>query len=231
MVISTSHDGRFQLEGYVWVAQFVPLAVCELATRYARMKQHIEPGRVDAQVPRFACSVYGDPLMESLAETVWPRIEAIVEEPLWPTYTYYRVYETGAVLKPHMDRGSCEVSASICLGADHGDAAPEGSNWPLWLKSLEGRDQSCRMLPGDIVIYQGCDLVHWREAYQGKWQVQVFLHFVRQRGPFATLAKYDCRPALGMPGSTRDEEQCARLAKLEWLRFHARHLRLRPRAR
>jgi hypothetical protein len=226
MVMSTSHARRFQLEGYLCVERFLAPEVCELASRYARMKQHVEPGHVDAQVPRFAYSVYGDTLMESLTETVQPRIEAIIEEPLWPTYTYYRVYETSAVLKPHMDRGSCEVSVSICLGAYYGEAAPEGTNWPLWVRSFAGHDQACRMLPGDLVIYQGCDLLHWREAYQGEWQVQVFLHFVRQKGPFATLAKYDCRPALGMPVSTRDQEQCAKLVRLERLRYHTRHLRL-----
>ncbi len=141
-------------------------------------------------------------------------------------YTYYRVYETGAALEPHIDRGSCEMSASICLGADYGDDAAEGRNWPLWVTSRAGEEQACCMLPGDMVIYQGCDLVHWREVFDGLWQVQVFLHFVRQNGPFATLAKYDCRPALGMPVSTRDEAQYAKLVKLEQMRQHTRHLRL-----
>ncbi len=226
MVKSSSTATCFHLEGYVWVEQFLPLPVCELASQYVRLQQRLEPGRVDSQVPRFAYSVYGDPLMERLAETVRPRIEAIIDEPLWPSYTYYRVYETGAVLEPYMDRGSCEMSASICLGAAYGEEVPEGSNWPLWIKSLAGENQACRMLPGDMAIYRGCDLVHWREVFDRLWQVQVFLHYVRQHGPFATLGKYDCRPALGMPVNTRDEEQYAKLVKLERMRQHTRHLRL-----
>lgn len=82
------------------------------------------------------------------------------------------------------------------------------------------------MLPGDMVIYQGCDLMYWREAYPGVWQVQVFMHFVRQNGPFASLAKFDCRPALGMPVSTRDNERLAKLLKLERLRSRISHVRL-----
>jgi predicted 2-oxoglutarate/Fe(II)-dependent dioxygenase YbiX len=50
---------------------------------------------------------------------------------------------------------------------------------------------------GDAVMYRGCDIYHWREPYkEGKWQAQVFLHYVDQNGPHAEW-KYDKREALG----------------------------------
>ena len=55
-----------------------------------------------------------------------------------------------------------------------------------------------KMEIGDAVMYRGCDIYHWREAYkEGKWQAQVFLHYVDQNGPHAEW-KYDKRESLGM---------------------------------
>ena len=42
----------------------------------------------------------------------------------------------------------------------------------------------------------GCDLYHWRKKYkEGKWQAQVFLHYVDANGPNVEW-KYDKRPNL-----------------------------------
>jgi hypothetical protein len=49
---------------------------------------------------------------------------------------------------------------------------------------------------GDAIIYKGQEKVHWREPYkEGKWQAQVFLHYVDANGPNAEW-KYDKRPKL-----------------------------------
>ena len=53
-----------------------------------------------------------------------------------------------------------------------------------------------KMNVGDAVLYRGMDVYHWREKYtEGKWQAQVFLHYVDQEGPHAEW-KYDKRPKL-----------------------------------
>ena len=36
------------------------------------------------------------------------------------------------------------------------------------------------------MIYLGCDVVHWREPFPGQCYQQVFLHYVRSRGKYAT---------------------------------------------
>ena len=38
---------------------------------------------------------------------------------------------------------------------------------------------------GDLVMYRGNELVHWRPEYKGKWQAQVFFHYVDANGKFA----------------------------------------------
>ena len=52
---------------------------------------------------------------------------------------------------------------------------------------------------GDMMIYRGCDLEHWRNPFKGSVCGQVFLHYNNVNGPFAETNKFDKRPMLGMP--------------------------------
>ena len=49
-----------------------------------------------------------------------------------------------------------------------------------------------------MLIYSGCELEHWREAFQGKDCVQVFLHY-NQISKEADKNKFDKRKHLGLP--------------------------------
>ena len=53
--------------------------------------------------------------------------------------------------------------------------------------------------PGDMIIYSGCELEHWREPFEGKLCGQVFLHYNHANGQFAKDNLYDKRPMLGIP--------------------------------
>jgi hypothetical protein len=53
--------------------------------------------------------------------------------------------------------------------------------------------------PGDLVIYQGCDVPHWRTPLtypDNIWQVQGFFHYVDANGPYVDW-KFDQRPMVG----------------------------------
>ena len=78
---------------------------------------------------------YADSLMESILLHLQPAMEQATGLSLWPTYSYLRIYETGAALAKHTDRHACEISASLTIGYD----APE--LWPLWLES-DGQPRS-----------------------------------------------------------------------------------------
>jgi hypothetical protein len=76
----------------------------------------------------------------------------------------------------------------------------EGDVWPIFMGNNEDKANATevKMEIGDAVMYRGCDIYHWREAYkEGKWQAQVFLHYVDQNGPHAEW-KYDKRESLGL---------------------------------
>ena len=45
-------------------------------------------------------------------------------------------------------------------------------------KKINGNPQKVLMERGDLVFYHGCDLTHWRESFDGKYAIQLFLHYV-----------------------------------------------------
>jgi hypothetical protein len=138
-------------------------------------------------------SHYADIAMETLLTWVQPVMEKHTGYKLSPTYSYARIYKKGDVLKRHKDRFSCEISATMNLGGDP---------WPLYLEPSGKRDMKgikVDLKPGDMLIYSGCELEHWREAFQGKDCVQVFLHYNKADSKKAKENKFDNRPHLGLP--------------------------------
>ena len=145
----------------------------------------------DQQVPN-VYSHYADFAMEALLMKVMPIMKKETNLNLIPTYSYARVYEKGSILKRHKDRPSCEISTTLNLGGDPWSIFidPTGSNnAPAGIKvDLE---------PGDMLVYSGCELEHWREEFTGNICAQVFLHYNNLNGPFKDNNLYDKRPLLG----------------------------------
>ena len=50
-----------------------------------------------------------------------------------------------------------------------------------------------------MLIYRGCEMEHWREAFEGETCAQVFLHYNDASYEEAEKNKYDGRPFLGLP--------------------------------
>ena len=53
--------------------------------------------------------------------------------------------------------------------------------------------------PGDMLVYRGMELEHWREEFQGKDCAQVFLHYNDQKSNDSDKNIFDKRPHLGLP--------------------------------
>jgi len=170
--------------------------------------------RDDKQVPG-AYSKYSDWVMETLLQYMRPIMKEKTGMDLVPTYSYTRLYEKGNILHRHKDRPSCEISTTLHLGGDE---------WPIFLDPsgadfvIGGRNEvdgaykenisikpgAPKGIPidlkvGDMLIYSGCELEHWREPFQGNVCSQVFLHYNHANGPFAKTNLYDKRPMLGIP--------------------------------
>ena len=149
-------------------------------------------------------SHYGNIVMETLLLKCQPEMEKVTGLKLYPAYTYARIYKKGDELKRHKDRFSCEISTTMNLGGDP---------WPIYLDptntDIPSEDKPYEVIgnkgikvdlkPGDMLVYSGCELEHWREKFKGKECVQVFLHYNNRKTPGAKDNMFDKRPHLGLP--------------------------------
>lgn len=137
-----------------------------------------KPWNNDDQVPNTP-SFYSLQGMDDLHEKILPIMEKHTGLKLFKTYSYCRVYKNGDILASHVDRPSCEISVTLCLG--HG----EGETWPIFIRDKNDDKVEAKLEAGDALIYRGCDLSHWRYPFEGEHQAQIFLHYVDQNGPYA----------------------------------------------
>jgi hypothetical protein len=140
-------------------------------------------------------SWYSPYCMEAMAQMLQPMIEGVVGRTLWPVYSYGRIYYSGAELVKHKDRPGSEYAATICLETDP-------VNWSIFFEDPQGIEHELFLNPGDLCVYKGSELLHWREPYQGQKQTQGFIFFVDQFGPYQHL-RYDTRPMLGLSLDTK----------------------------
>src|SRR5210317_566531 len=144
------------------------------------------------QIPN-TYSCYSDIAMETLMLKCQPVMEKATGLKLYPAYTYARIYKHGDILKRHKDRFSCEISTTMNLG---GDA------WPIYLEpSGETGKKGIKvdLKQGDMLVYSGCELEHWRNKFKGNECVQVFLHYNNKKTPGSKENMFDKRIHLGLP--------------------------------
>jgi len=144
-------------------------------------------GHKGAPVPG-AYSRYGDPFTDSVLLTMKEEVERETGLELIPTYSFFRLYTKGDELFHHKDRPGCEISISLCAGYV-GD-----ESWPIF---IEGRP--LYLEAGDMVIYRGCEVTHWRNPLEGEMQAQIFLHWNDINGPLGKDNLYDGRLSMGLP--------------------------------
>tara|TARA_R100001143_G_scaffold55752_1_gene51929 strand:+ start:192 stop:845 length:654 start_codon:yes stop_codon:yes gene_type:complete len=146
----------------------------------------------DQQVPN-TYAHYSDIVMETLLLKLHPLMEKKTGLKLLENYSYVRVYKKGDILKRHKDRFSCEVSTTLNLGGDP---------WPIYLEpsGREGlKGVRIDLKPGDMLVYKGENVEHWREPLQGEKCAQVFLHYNSDKTEGAQNNLYDTRPHPGLP--------------------------------
>jgi len=168
----------------------------------------------DKQVPG-TYSHYADVVMETLLTTLKPKMEKVTGLKLFENYSYTRVYKVKDILRKHKDRFSCEISTTLNLGSDH--------KWPIYInpKQEEGtynettgeympsksKGVKVNLNPGDMLVYRGQLLEHWREPYTGNYCAQVFLHYNNKATKGAEENAFDRRPHLGLPSRFKRVEK------------------------
>ena len=146
----------------------------------------------DEQIPH-TYSQYSNIAMETLMLKCQPEMEKVTGLKLYPAYTYARIYKKGDELKRHKDRFSCEISTTMNLGGD---------DWPIYLEpsgEVGKKGIKVDLKPGDMLVYSGCELEHWRNKFKGEECIQAFLHYNNRKTPGAKDNMFDKRPHLGLP--------------------------------
>ena len=165
-------------------------------------------------------SKYGDPLFDTLLSLGTEKICELTGKDLVPTYSYHRLYTMGTELERHKDRPSCEISTTLCVGYDNSnvDASKYPDwDWPMYVGPKDGEKGTdgmpIHMKPGDMLIYRGDAVEHWRDPLWGNNHAQVFLHYNEKDGQYDI--PYDGRPLLGMPFMFRSKDALLRSEELD----------------
>lgn len=147
----------------------------------------------------------GSPMGIALNRYLKDRLMSVLDLDLGETYAYCRKYERGAYLKAHRDRPACEISITTCLDYQTDDKKP----WKIWLDNSKNwvdnddpqkaweetqgipnrqRESVCVELEvGDVLLYQGPNVIHWRDFLIGEYSYHVFAHFYNREGKMRNI--------------------------------------------
>jgi len=165
----------FEENGYVVLSDVLNENQCEQLTQHLFNLEKEGKLKADGQCD-LSGAIYGDPVFDDLLVQMAEGLGEHVGKKLLPTYSYARLYKPGEVLTRHKDRPSCEISATLTLGYD--ESTPV---WPIYFD--EHKEIQVDLKAGELAMYKGCEVEHWRTKFKGKWQAQVFLHYVDANGP------------------------------------------------
>lgn len=182
----------FKQKKYLIVKNFLDKQFLDFAQDYFFLRAKSgQSDRNDPQAPG-SFAFYSDPLSETILDRSCKKLSDKVKINLLPTYSYTRIYVRGNELLNHRDRPSCEISATLSIGFD-------GKVSPIYFSENEDKSNPIEILlnPGDLCLYRGCELWHWRPKFENKWYLQVFLHYVDADGPYKEFI-YDNRPSLSV---------------------------------
>lgn len=182
----------FAADGYVLVRQFLDPQSIATISQYLENTMNRYPennqGGYD-DVSNNKISWYADPLIQVVLQNSMAEVEGITNLQLYPSHSFTRVYQQGNNLKPHVDRGECEISVTCNI-------ATKGEPWPIYMKAPGKEPVAHYLEPGDACVYKGCDVLHWRnKAVDTDINVQIMLHYVDKNGPYAGR-RFDNRKSL-----------------------------------
>jgi hypothetical protein len=151
---------------------------------WAILPELVEPSKLTCDIPQFRGSIhyhgslddfsysktdsqvegslsrYNYPPYKEVHYEIKNKLESFLGEKLYPTYYYDRFYFSGQELKRHTDRDSCEISVSVHVRTD----LERGWNFEILTENTSRPGSHCITLtvPGDAILYKGCERPHWR---------------------------------------------------------------------
>ena len=109
-------------------------------------------------------ATYTHPQYREIHSGIRKRLESVIGRELYNTYYYDRFYFAGQELTRHADRDACEISVSVHISSNIDEC------WPFKIKSVQGKEHSLCLKPGDGLLYKGCERPHWRDPLQSRYK-------------------------------------------------------------
>ena len=195
VTIDIDQTGQFEDAGYCIVRNSLSPELCTFLSQYAQFRYQTRPNVLNSSDPLAGIHrEYGNSVMELLLMNLQSSVEKCTGMKLWPTLSFYYTYTKGNLLRKHKDRDCCEVVACLCLGMDE-QYAKEQKSWAIYVQN-DSVETAVHLNPGDMVIFKGNQMDHWREQFQGEWFVSAIFAYVAKDGEYAHL-KYDQRKKIG----------------------------------
>jgi hypothetical protein len=155
---------------------FSPLFIA-LMRKYFREAEEAGNFRVDhKQVKEKRFVLYNESVCRFAHRQAAALFRQVTNEVIIPSYTYLSAYCEGALLERHIDRPQCRWNGSLLV--DNRPDVSLADTWPIFLE-IDGKPEEVRLNPGDVVIYRGTEIPHWRPKLERDLrQTLVLMHFV-----------------------------------------------------
>jgi len=168
-------NAQLEQNNFLIVPNFISKEQAQLLQKEFKEFEQTGKYEIDKQAPNSPAVYNFKPFLELLCQKTLA-VGELIEEPVLPTYTYARIYKNGEILARHRDRPACEISLTLHLDGD--------AEWSIGIQKPNGNEVELNLNPGDAMLYLGCVADHWRDKpFSGQNYSQVFLHYVRSRGP------------------------------------------------
>lgn len=164
---------EFAASGYGIVRAALAADTARIGSQYIRILRDYYQSSMHFDQIQQSHGRYNDPFGESVLAELAPGLATLTGLELLPTYSFSRIYGNGGELRKHVDRPSCEVSATLLLDSD--------ILWPIGVE-VEGEEREIELNPGDLMVYRSCRIPHWRKPFTGEYSAHNLPAFRGGRG-------------------------------------------------
>lgn len=179
-----------------------------LLQEYFRLKFSSVSSEPDSLTPGSA-NYYADVLTETILKLSTPNISQYTGYNLLPSYSFTRLYLKGNILNKHLDRKEAQISGTLCV-----DISDEKYPSEIYMSPTKEESDAVKIIlnPGDLCLYDGSKMWHWRNRIKNDWLLQVFLHYVDGDSDKKEFI-YDKRSYLAQPPNNKNIRKTNILSK------------------